>query len=144
MTDFFHVNRSGLPGIPLYSSRIHAGFPSPADDFLETVLDLGELVMQTPGATFYVRVTGDSMKDAGIQAGDVIVVDRSITPTNNAIIVARLNNEFTIKYLLKQGEAVSLLPANTRYQPITITEEMDFQVWGVVTAVVHLFVPRRI
>jgi DNA polymerase V len=133
-----------LSKLPLFLSTIHAGFPSPADDYSETLLDLNELVMHTPGATFYVRVTGDSMIDAGIHAGDVLVVDRSITPTNNAIIVAMLNSEFTIKRLFQDGQEVSLFPANRLYQPITITEEMEFQVWGVVTAVVHLFVHRRL
>jgi len=123
--------------IPLVTSLLHAGFPSPADDYRETVLDLNALVIQHPEATFYVRVTGDSMHDAGIRAGDILVVDRAETPTDRTIIVALLNGEFTVKQLSLQNDQIALLPANTRYQPIPITEEMEFQVWGVVTYCIH-------
>jgi DNA polymerase V len=119
--------------IPLFLSPIHSGFPSPADDYKENNLDLTELLIANPTATFYVKVTGDSMKDACIEEGDILVVDRSIVATHNAIIVALLNGEFTVKRLYHKGQTIYLLPANRRYKPLRITEHMDFQVWGVVT-----------
>ena len=123
--------------IPMVASLLHAGFPSPADDYRETALDLNSLVIQHPEATFYVRVTGDSMHDAGIRAGDILVVDRAITPTDKTIIVALINGEFTVKRLSLQNDQLALLPANPRYRPLLITEEMEFQVWGVVTYCIH-------
>lgn len=129
--------------LPLFLSVIHAGFPSSADDYIEKVLDLNELVISTPEATFYVRVSGDSMKNAGIWDGDILVVDRALNPTHKAIIVAILNNEFTVKRLYIRGQDIYLLPANPIYKPIKISEEMEFQVWGVVRAVVHIFDHRR-
>jgi len=123
--------------IPMVASLLHAGFPSPADDYRETALDLNSLVIQHPEATFYVRVTGDSMHDAGIRAGDILVVDRAITPADKTIIVALINGEFTVKRLSLQNDQLALLPANPRYRPLLITEEMEFQVWGVVTYCIH-------
>ncbi len=123
--------------IPMVASLLQAGFPSPADDYRETALDLNSLVIQHPEATFYVRVTGDSMHDAGIRAGDILVVDRAITSTDKTIIVALINGEFTVKRLSLQNDQIVLLPANPRYRPLLITEEMEFQVWGVVTYCIH-------
>jgi len=123
--------------IPFVYSRIHAGFPSPADDYRENVLDLDSLVIQHPEATFYVQVTGDSMQDAGICEGDILVIDRAVAATQNAIIVAMLGGEFTVKRLIRSGETVYLVPANPLYQPTKITEEMEFQVWGVATYCIH-------
>lgn len=122
---------------PFVCSHIHAGFPSPADDYAQNGLDLDALVVQHPDATFYVRVSGDSMQDAGINEGDVLVVDKAIRASHNAIIIAMLNGEFTVKRLSISNNAVYLLPANHLYQPIRITEEMEFQVWGVVTYCLH-------
>lgn len=119
--------------IPLYITSIHAGFPSAADDYTENVLDLDELVVKNPEATFYVRVTGDSMKDACIEEGDILVVDRSLPATHNAIIVALLNGGFTVKRLYHKGQRLYLVPANRHFTPMRITDEMEFQVWGVVT-----------
>lgn len=123
--------------IPLFLSCIHAGFPSPADDYKENVLDLNELVTRHPTATFYVRVSGDSMKDAGIMEGDTIVVDRAIRASHNDIIVALISGEFTVKRLYHKNDAICLVPANSLYKPIQITEAMEFQVWGVVTYCIH-------
>ena len=128
--------------VPFFLCCVPAGFPSPADDFKESALDLHELLIAHPDATFYVRVRGDSMKNAGIRDGDILVVDRALEARPNSIIVARLHQEFTVKRLSQQGESVFLVPANPQYRPIRITPEMDFQVWGVVRAVIHLFVPR--
>lgn len=107
------------------------------DDYREQVLDLDSLVIQHPEATFYVRIVGDSMRDAGICANDILVVDRALPANHNAIIVARIEGEFTVKRLYLKEDVIALLPANPRYRPIEITEEMDFQVWGVATYCIH-------
>ena len=117
--------------------QVRAGFPSPADDYKANTLDLDELVIHNPQATFYVRVRGDSMKNAGIADGDIVVVDRSIDATHNAIIVAVLNGGFTLKRLYQKDGRLYLVPANRLYKPIKVTREMEFQVWGVVTYCIH-------
>lgn len=128
-----------LPGpkFPFYGSGLPAGFPSPADDHLEHQLDLHELLVEHPEATFFVRIEGDSMIDAGMHSGDILIVDRSLTPSHEKIVVALLNGEFTVKRLLIKGKKVILAAENPRYLPMEIQEEADFQVWGVVTYVIH-------
>lgn len=123
--------------IPLYTAKVPAGMLSPADDYLEKPLDLNDLVIKHPAATFYVRVEGHSMKDAGIFSGDILVIDRSLKATNGKIVLAILNGEFTVKRFFLDDHGVMLCPANPSYRPIKVTEEMDFQVWGVVTYVIH-------
>lgn len=123
--------------LPLFLSSMKAGFPSPADDYIESKLDFNEYLVKHPAATFCVRVVGDSMINAGINSGDMLVVDRAITPSNNKIVVAILNGEFTVKRIRKTKNRISLMPENPIYKPIEITEETDFQVWGVVTHVIH-------
>lgn len=123
--------------IPFYQSNVPAGFPSPAEDFMDLDLNLQEYLVQHPSATFCVRVTGDSMQNAGIFSGDVMVVDRALEPKNNTIVLAVLDGEFTVKRIQKKGEELYLNPENTDFKPIQITEEMNFQVWGVVTHVIH-------
>lgn len=132
-----HTPGTARDAVPLVLSRLHAGFPSPAEDYRETGLDLNALVIQHPEATFYVRVTGDSMQDAGIYEGDILVVDRAITPADRAIVVALIDGEFTVKRLSLQHDQIVLLPANPRYQPLPITDTMDFQIWGVTTYCIH-------
>ena len=114
---------------------IKAGFPSPADDYLHDSLDFNRDLIKNPEATFYGRVSGDSMIDAGICNGDIAVIDRSLQPVDGDVIVAFVNGEFTIKYLdLKHQEEgyIELLPANANYSPIRIDAEDNFRVWGVV------------
>lgn len=123
--------------LPLYSNSVSAGFPSPADDYIECKLDLNKFLIQHPAATFFVRASGDSMKDAGIQSGDMLIVDRSLEASHGKIVIAAINSELTVKRLSRQGEHVQLLPANKNYQPIEITEEQDIVIWGVVTHVIH-------
>jgi len=123
--------------LPLFSCVVPCGFPSPADDYVETSLDLNELVIAHPAATFYIRVSGDSMNQAGISPGDILVVDRALSPQHHDIVVALLDGEFTVKRLHRNGEITSLLPANPAYAPIRVTEAMQFQVWGVVTYCLH-------
>ena len=102
------------------------GFPSPAEQYVDAPLDLNELLVKNPPATYFVRAAGNSMVDAGIQEGDILVVDRSIQPENNAIVIACVDNEFTVKYLRMDGETVSLVPANRRYKPITFNTELPW------------------
>ncbi len=123
--------------LPFFLSRMKAGFPSPADDYIEAKLDFNEYLVKHPAATFCVRVTGDSMKNAGINSGDILVVDRAVAPADNKIIVAILNGEFTVKRMAKNRNGLFLMPENPNYEPIEIKGEMDFEVWGVVTHVIH-------
>ena len=118
--------------LPYYDTKVHAGFPSPAEDHLEQSLDLNTLVIDNPSATFFVRVAGESMRGIGITDGDILVVDRSIENWDNRIVVAVIDSEFTIKRFTKRNETVVLEAENPDYPPIKITEEMDFSVWGVV------------
>ncbi len=122
---------------PLVESLIKAGFPSPADDPVETSLNLHELMVKKPAATFFIRVAGDSMKEAGILDGDILVVDRSISQVENKVVVARINDEFTVKRLKKIEQRYVLFPENPAYPPLVIPEGADFEVWGVVTYAIH-------
>ncbi len=123
--------------LPIFLGRLPAGFPSPADDYLEGTLDLNRHLIKHPAATFFVRVTGDSMIGVGIHSGDLLVVDRSLEATDGHVIVAALDGELTVKRLSKQGQTIRLLPANPNYQPIAIQPQQDFEIWGVVTNVIH-------
>lgn len=116
---------------------VEAGFPSPADEYLEEALDLNRLMIRHPAATFFVRVQGDSMEGAGIFAGDILVVDRAVDPANGKIVVAVVQGEFTVKRVLRKNGHLFLVAENQHYPPLKITSEMDFQVWGVVTWVIH-------
>lgn len=123
--------------IPLFLQRVSAGFPSPAEDYIEKTLDLNELCIQHPAATFFVRVDGESMIGAGIFPGDVLVVDRSLRAQHGDIIIASLESEMTVKELHLNPPPVYLLPRNPAYQPILIEEGMVLEVFGVVTNVVR-------
>jgi len=123
--------------LPLFLESVSAGFPSPADDYMEHKLDLNEFIIKTPAATFFVRVTGDSMNLVGIHSGDILVVDRSLTPKDGSIIIAVIDGELTVKRLQKQKNQIFLLAENPKYKPIQITSEMNFEVWGVVSYVIH-------
>ena len=134
----FHAILKSSPfKIPLMSSTVTAGFPSPADDHLDLPIDLNEYLVKHPAATFYVRVQGDSMDDAGIHQGDLLIVDRAEPYTIGSIVLAVLDGEFTVKKLMKKNDSLYLLSSNTAYQPIKIETETDFKVWGVVTYIVH-------
>lgn len=123
--------------LPLFSTTVEAGFPSPADDYQEERLDLNELIIKHPEATFFVRVKGDSMKDAGITSGDILAVDRSLKPSDGKIVIAILDGEFTVKRIRFQNSKIFLLPENSAYPPFEIKPDSNFQVWGVVTYVIH-------
>lgn len=125
--------------LPLYGHKVAAGFPSPADDYIERQLDLNEHLIPHKEATFFLRVSGDSMINAGIQSGDLLVVDRSIEPKNNKIIIAAVDGELTVKRLsIKRGKTW-LLPENDDFSPIEVKDEQDMMIWGVVTSVIHQF-----
>ena len=122
---------------PLYASTVRAGFPSPADDYIEDRLDLNTHLVKHQAATFFVIASGDSMQNAGIHSGDLLVVDKSIQAANGHIVIAAVNGELTVKRLSQHKERVQLMPENDNYQPIDITEEMDIVIWGVVTYIIH-------
>lgn len=123
--------------IPFFCDLIKAGFPSPADDYSDSSLDFNEYLIKNKAATFIVRVQGDSMIGAGINSGDLLVVDRSLKPSNNSVIVAIVSGEFTVKRLVKELGKYYLTPENPDYPVVEITEDMDFQVWGVVSYAIH-------
>lgn len=123
--------------LKLYSALVPAGFPSPADDHLDRKLDLNDHLITNPDATFFVRVSGDSMVDCNINDGDVLIVDRSLQAKDGDIIIGVVDGEFTVKCLSKQGDRIILQPANKKYKPTEIKEGMDFRVWGVVTYTIH-------
>ena len=125
---------------PLMTSPVAAGFPSPADPYVESPLDLNELLVQRPAATFFVRAAGDSMTGAGIRSGDILVVDRSLEAWNGAIVIACVDNEFTVKTLRSDVRSWYLQPANRKYKAITSSGERELKIFGVVTAVIHQFI----
>lgn len=123
--------------VPFFLGRVSCGFPSPADDYAETTLTLDALLVAHPATTFYVRVSGDSMNQAALYDGDILVVDRALTPYHQAIVLAVVNGEFTVKRLHLENDAIVLVPENAAYVPMLITEAMEFQVWGVVVYCIH-------
>jgi DNA polymerase V len=126
-----------LVPVPIYLVHVSAGFPSPAEDYLEGQLDLNRLVVKTQAATFFVRATGDSMIGVGIRPGDLLVVDRSLDPRHGSVVVAVLDGCLTVKVLDRRAGGVTLRPANAAHRPIAVGEDADLKVWGVVTYVVH-------
>lgn len=121
---------------PLASVPVQAGFPSPAEDYMVSALDLNRLMVHNPATTFFAHVAGDSMKDRGIEDGDLLVIDRSVEPCDGCIAVCYIDGEFTLKYFRDQGDHALLVPANEKYKPIKVTGENDFMIWGVVRYVV--------
>ena len=122
---------------PLYSGKVSAGFPSPADDYIEKSLDLNELLISKPAATFFVRAEGESMLGAGIHPNDILIVDRAQKPIPGKIVICALNGELTVKRLKKDGDKLVLGAENPDYQDIFIQEESELVIWGVVTNVIH-------
>lgn len=123
--------------IPLFTAKVSAGFPSPADDFIDKTLDLNEFLVAHPSATFFVRVAGTSMIDAGIHPGDILIVDRALDPVSGSIVIAVLDGEFLVKRFRKKGEQSFLVADNPAFKPIELTGDMTVEVWGVVTYVIH-------
>lgn len=129
-------DRFSVCSYPLAGSRAHAGFPSPADDFLEKRLDLNEYLVCNPAATFFVRVAGSSMRGAGIHDGDILVVDRSLGAAPGHVVVAVVNGEMVVKRLSRRGGRMALVSESPEYPPIGM-EDGEVSVWGVVTSVIH-------
>ncbi len=123
--------------IPYFPQGIPAGFPSPADDHLQKALDLHEHLIKHPAATFFAHVQGDSMKDANLYDGDLLIIDRAETPRHRSIVVAIVNGEFTVKRLHKRNGELRLVPENKAYPSIEVTDGMDVEIWGVVSHIIH-------
>ncbi|MBU0480602.1 MAG: translesion error-prone DNA polymerase V autoproteolytic subunit [Proteobacteria bacterium] len=122
---------------PLFLSTVQAGFPSPAEDYIEQSLDLNEYLVKNPAATFFVRVAGDSMTGAGIHHDDILVVDRSLTPASGKIVIAIVDGELTVKRFLQYGSRCRLAAENPDYSDIEIENDMNLEIWGVVTTSIH-------
>jgi len=123
--------------VRFYDIGVSAGFPSPADDYKEKKLDLNDLLIRQPEATFFAKASGDSMTGAGIFDGDMLIVDRSITATDGKIVIAVVNGELTVKRFKLVGRTAQLHAENPKYSPITLCEGDNVNVWGVVTNVIH-------
>ncbi|MBT5027093.1 MAG: translesion error-prone DNA polymerase V autoproteolytic subunit [Nitrospina sp.] len=123
--------------LPLALCHVEAGFPSPADDYMEGSLDLNEHVIKHPSATYFVRASGDSMTDAGIFNGDLLIVDRSLEPIHGKVVIAEVDGQLTVKRLFKLKDRFLLQSENTNYPPIELQEGNEVVVWGVVTHVLH-------
>ena len=133
----YKANDSCKKVLPMFLARISAGFPSPAEDYIEKNLDLNEYLIKHPAATFFVRVQGNSMINAGIHNGDILIVDRALEPADKRIIIAVLNGELTVKRIRMTEGNIYLVPESDDYESITVTEGMGFEVWGVVTHAIH-------
>lgn len=123
--------------VPMFSHTVRAGFPSPADDYVADTLDLNDYLMPRKEASFLLRAKGESMVGVGIHDGDILVIDRSITPQSGSVVIATVDGQFTVKTLEKKRGKIRLLPANPDFEPIEFKDEQELQVWGVVTNVLH-------
>ncbi len=131
--DFYSVNVNSALSLPFVEGGISAGFPSPAQDYIDLKIDLNKELITNPSSTFYGRVKGSSMQDAGIQDGDILVIDKSLVPQDGDTAVCFIDGEFTLKYIKIEPDAVYLVPANSKFKPIKVTAENNFCIWGVVT-----------
>ena len=125
--------------LPVAGGDVKAGFPSPADDFLDAPLDLNREFVHNPASTFFVRVSGDSMAGDGIGDGDLLVVDRSVAPYDDCIAVCYVDGEFTVKRVHLEKGCAWLMPSNPKYRPIRVDAANDFQIWGIVRHVIKTF-----
>jgi DNA polymerase V len=133
---FLIPDDSEILEIPLASNPVSAGFPSPADDFQEDKISLDKYVVKNKDATFYARLKGTSMVEAGFDEGDILVIDRSLEPTDNKIAVCFVDGDFTVKRVRVNTDGVWLIPYNEKFKPIRITEETRFEIWGIVTYII--------
>ena len=135
--DLFNLIKNTQITTPVFLDKISAGFPSPATDYMENKLDLNEYLIKRPAATFIVKASGSSMINADIYSGDLLIVDRSLTPRNNNIVIASIFGDLTVKKIKKQGNIFFLVSANDDYPNIEVKEEMECFIWGVVTYIIH-------
>ena len=133
---FFHPNQEQKKRIHLVEEGISAGFPSPADDFKELRISIDQEIVRNEESTFYARVSGESMQGAGLDNGDLLVIDRSIEPQNDKIAVCFIDGAFTVKRLKVEADCVYLMPENKNYKPIKVNAEDELVIWGIVTYVV--------
>jgi len=133
---FFQPDQDSGKTSLLVNEGVSAGFPSPADDFKELRISIDKEVVKNETATFYARVSGESMQGAGLDDGDLLVIDRSLEPEDNKIAICFIDGEFTVKRLKVEKDCVYLMPENPNYQPIKVTEDNELIIWGVVTYVV--------
>lgn len=131
--DIYRAKISTDLPLPIADAGIKAGFPSPAQDFMDLSIDLNKELIRHPASTFYGRVRGDSMQDAGVYDGDILIIDKSLEPHNGDMAVCFIDGEFTIKYIKIEKTVIWLIPANDKYKPIRVTQENDFLIWGIVT-----------
>lgn len=134
--DIFSAETDTALELPYVNEGISAGFPSPASDFIDLTIDLNRHLIKHPSATFYGRVKGESLKNAGINNGDLLIIDRSLEPANGKIAVCYIDGEFTAKRIQISKDEILLIPENENYQPIRVTKENDFLIWGIVTHVI--------
>ena len=135
--NLFSIIKNTQINTPVFLDKISAGFPSPATDYMENKLDLNEYLIKHPAATFIVKTSGSSMIDADINSGDLLIVDRSLTPRNNNIVIASIFGDLTVKKIKKKDKSFFLVSANEDYPSIEIKEEMECFIWGVVTYTIH-------
>ncbi|MBW7951036.1 MAG: translesion error-prone DNA polymerase V autoproteolytic subunit [Chitinophagaceae bacterium] len=131
--NFFSVSNDTDLELPFVTDGINAGFPSPATDFLDATIDLNKHLIKNPSTTFIAVTSGTSMIGAGINDNDLLIIDKSLEPTNGAIAVCVIDNEFTLKRLKVERKQVYLMPENPEFKPIKITEYQDFEIWGILT-----------
>lgn len=137
--DFFSAIAEIDLQLPYVEKGISAGFPSPADDFIDATIDLNKEFIKNPSATFYGRVKGNSMKNAGIDNGDLLIIDKSLEPKDGKIAVCYIDGEFTVKRIKLDKDCLWLVPENDLYKPIKVTADNDFTVWGMVVHVIKSF-----
>jgi DNA polymerase V len=135
--EIYTADQSTEYELPLAEVSVQAGFPSPAEDYIEDRIDLNEYLIDNPAATFFVRVRGDSMIEAGVHDGDLLVVDRAKEATDGSVVIAVLDGNLNVKRLKKDDGTVYLMAENDEYEDFEVSEHQNFEVWGVVTNVVH-------
>ena len=139
LLSFFSAETKSELAIPIIDEGISAGFPSPAQDFLDLSIDLNKELVKNPSTTFYARVNGQSMEDMGIDSGDLVIIDKSLTPTDGKIAVCYVDGEFTMKLIKFEKECCWLIPANKKFKSIKVTADNDFLIWGIVLHVIKSF-----
>ncbi|HOO83749.1 MAG TPA: translesion error-prone DNA polymerase V autoproteolytic subunit [Prolixibacteraceae bacterium] len=137
--DIYRASVATALAVPLADGGIRAGFPSPAQDFLDLSIDLNKELVHNPSATFFGRVKGESMRDAGINDGDLVIIDKSLPPRDGKIAVCYLDGEFTMKRIKTEKDCCWLMPANADFKPIKVTPDNDFVIWGIVVHVIKSF-----